>query len=170
MSASAAARRASSLFQLAHPRDAVSPSQVFAICPSFPHFLHFRLMPIAACGSPVGFALWVFDARPQVVLLCPVFPHFPQMVILVVVSCCYCCSLMSSTDYKKSISILFQNKKNRILTSDRHNPVMNVHNPSILSPKDGIKGLYIVPTVCVGDTSNIAFNLYGFLSHQSPRL
>lgn len=83
MSASAAARRASSLFQLAHPRDAVSPSQVFAICPSFPHFLHFRLMPIAACGSPVGFALWVFDARPQVVLLCPVFPHFPQMVILV---------------------------------------------------------------------------------------
>ena len=166
MSASAAARRASSLFQLAHPRDAVSPSQVFAICPSFPHFLHFRLMPIAACGRPVAFGLWVFDARPQVRLLCPVFPHFPH-IILVVVSCCYCYSLMSSTDYKKAFQFYFKQKKS---TSDRHNPVMNVHNPSILSPENCVECLYIVPTVCVGDTSNIAFNLYGFLSHQSPRL
>ena len=110
MSASAAARRASSLFQLAHPRDAVSPSQVFAICPSFPHFLHFRLMPIAACGIQDGFTLWVFDARPQVRLLCPVFPHFPH-IILVVVSCCYCCSLMSSTDYKKAFQFYFKTKK-----------------------------------------------------------
>ena len=166
MSASAAARRASSLFQLAHPRDAVSPSQVFAICPSFPHFLHFRLMPIAACGIQDGFTLWVFDARPQVRLLCPVFPHFPH-IILVVVSCCYCCSLMSSTDYKKAFQFFFKQKKS---TSDRHNPVMNVHHASILRPEYGIERFCIVASIPVGDTSNIAFNLYGFLPHQSPSL